>query len=58
MKTTIILVTVQLRVAVKHADDADPESLMEDLEVSKVSVEGAKVSQVDTLEVEDISIVE
>lgn len=56
---TVALVTVTLRVSLNHSPHVlNPEMLFEMLEVTKATINDEAVDDVQTVEVEDIDIVE
>lgn len=56
--TTYALVTVTLRIGVEHDSDVDGEGLMESLEVKKVETMEGKIISLDTVNVDEVDIVE
>lgn len=59
MKTTYALVTVTLRVGIKHTNKSDPTEIFNTLEVRRATVEGGKVFCVDVVDgVDEVDIVD
>lgn len=59
MKYTYALVTLTVRVGVSHADDANPEKILESLDITEATVDGGKVTCIDVVDgVENVDIVE